>query len=62
MPRPHTIGVVEFLPTALATFLERHPDIRVEVEEQLSGDTVRALVDGLADVGGFAENTPAKPL
>jgi DNA-binding transcriptional LysR family regulator len=44
---------------ALATFLERHPDIRVEVEEQLSGDIVRALVDGLADVGVFAENTPA---
>jgi DNA-binding transcriptional LysR family regulator len=52
-------ALTEFLPTALATFLERHPDIRVEVEEQLSGDTVRALVDGLADVGVFAENTPA---
>jgi DNA-binding transcriptional LysR family regulator len=52
-------ALTEFLPTALATFLERHPDIRVEVEEQLSGDIVRALVDGLADVGVFAENTPA---
>ncbi|OUM03940.1 LysR family transcriptional regulator [Variovorax sp. JS1663] len=52
-------ALTEFLPMALATFLERHPDIRVEVEEQLSGDIVRALVDGLADVGVFAENTPA---
>ncbi|VTU26359.1 Cyn operon transcriptional activator [Variovorax sp. SRS16] len=52
-------ALTEFLPAALATFLALHPDIRVEVEEQLSGDTVRALVDGLADVGVFAENTPA---
>ncbi|RZL91295.1 MAG: LysR family transcriptional regulator [Variovorax sp.] len=52
-------ALTEFLPAALASFLGRHPDIRVEVEEQLSGDIVRALVDGLADVGVFAENTPA---
>lgn len=52
-------ALTEFLPTTLATFLGQHPDIRVEVEEQLSGDIVRALVDGLADVGVFAENTPA---
>jgi DNA-binding transcriptional LysR family regulator len=46
----------------LASFLEHHPDIRVEVEEQLSGDIVRALVEGLADVGVFAENTPTDGL
>jgi len=31
-------ALTEFLPTTLATFLAQHPDIRVEVEEQLSGD------------------------
>lgn len=55
-------ALVEFLPAAIASFLAAHPDIRVEVEEQLSGDIVRALVDGLADVGVFAENTPAHGL
>jgi DNA-binding transcriptional LysR family regulator len=49
-------ALTEFLPSALATFLDRHSDIRIEVEEQLSGDIVRALVEGLADVGVFAEN------
>jgi DNA-binding transcriptional LysR family regulator len=55
-------ALTEFLPAALATFLGAHPDIRVEVEEQLSGDIVRALVEGLADIGVFAENTPTDGL
>ncbi|HEU0204813.1 MAG TPA: LysR substrate-binding domain-containing protein [Burkholderiaceae bacterium] len=55
-------ALTEFLPSALATFLDRHPDIRIEVEEQLSGDIVRALVEGLADIGVFAENTPTHGL
>ena len=50
-------ALTEFLPAALATFLRAQPDIRVEVEEQLSGDIVRALVEGVADIGVFAENT-----
>lgn len=55
-------ALTQFLPTSLATFLARYPDIRVEVEEQLSGDIVRALVDGLADIGVFANGTPAHGL
>ncbi|NRF65851.1 LysR family transcriptional regulator [Aquincola sp. S2] len=51
-------ALTEFLPQALASFLAVHPDIRIEVEEQLSGDIARALVEGLADIGVFAENTP----
>jgi DNA-binding transcriptional LysR family regulator len=48
----------EFLPSALASFLIKHPQIQVEVEEQLSSDIVKALVDGIADIGVFAEGTP----
>lgn len=55
-------ALVEFLPALIGSFLEAHGDIRVEVEEQLSGDIVRALVEGLADVGVFAENTPTHGL
>ena len=55
-------ALIEFLPSALASFLDANPDIRVEVEEQLSGDIVRALLEGLADVGVFAENTPTDGL
>jgi DNA-binding transcriptional LysR family regulator len=52
----------EFLPSALASFLVQHPQIQVEVEEQLSSDIVKALVDGIADIGVFAEGTPVTGL
>ncbi len=55
-------ALTEFLPATLADFMRASPDIRIEVEEQLSGDIVRALLDGLADVGVFAEDTPAHGL
>ncbi len=51
-------ALTEFLPTSLSSFLLLHADIKVEVEEQLSGDIVRALSDGVADIGVFAEGTP----
>ena len=52
-------ALTEFLPDSLGRFMDVHPQIRVEVEEQLSGDIVRALLDGVADVGVFAEGTPS---
>ena len=55
-------ALTEFLPAALASFLRSHPAIRVEVEEQLSGDIVRALIEGIADIGVFAAGTPAHGL
>ena len=48
-------ALTEFLPSALASFLKVNPEIQVEVEEQLSGDIVKALIDGIADIGVFAE-------
>lgn len=55
-------ALVEFLPTALFAFLEQFPDIHVEVEEQLSGDIIRAVVDGVADIGIFAAGLPCHGL
>ncbi len=48
-------ALTEFLPSALARFLMEHPEIQIDVEEQLSGDIVRSLLDGIADIGIFAE-------
>ena len=39
-----------------------HTHSRVEVEEQLSGGIGRALVDGVTDLGVFADNMPAHGL
>jgi len=55
-------ALTEFLPEVLGRFMVKHPEIKVDVEEQLSGDIARALVDGLADIGVFAEGTPVDGL
>jgi hypothetical protein len=43
------------LPALRHVFLDQHSVIRTELEEQLSGDMARALVEGPADLGLFAE-------
>jgi len=50
-------ALTEFLPSTLYDFLSQHPEIQVEIEEQLSGDIVRALHEGFADIGVFADGT-----
>jgi DNA-binding transcriptional LysR family regulator len=55
-------ALTEFLPAALAQFLKQHAEIQVEVEEQISGDIVKALLDGIADIGVFAEGAPTTGL
>ena len=55
-------SLTEFLPSALASFLKQHPEIQVEVEEQISGDIVKALIDGIADIGVLADGTPTAGL
>ena len=55
-------ALTEFLPVALAQFLKDHVEIQVEIEEQISGDIVKALLDGIADIGVFAEGAPTTGL
>lgn len=47
----NTAAISEFLPEALATFMTRHPNVDIDLEERLSYDIVRAVAAGLADVG-----------
>ena len=51
-------SLTEYLPSILHKFLSQHTDIVVELEEQLSGDIARALIDGIADIGVLAQDTP----
>jgi DNA-binding transcriptional LysR family regulator len=51
-------SLTEYLPSILHDFLSDHADIVVELEEQLSGDIARALIDGIADIGVLADETP----
>jgi DNA-binding transcriptional LysR family regulator len=58
----NTSAVTQFLPGDLAAFIALHPGIRIELHEGDSRDVVLALLDGRADVGLFAERTPAPGL
>jgi molybdate transport repressor ModE-like protein len=59
----NTVATVEYLPPILATFLSVHPNIEIDLEERPSGDIIRAVAEGLADIGIVAEATnPADEL
>jgi DNA-binding transcriptional LysR family regulator len=47
----NTTALGEFLPPVLGSYLQRHPDVNVELRERLSHDIVRAVSEGQADIG-----------
>jgi molybdate transport repressor ModE-like protein len=51
----NTAATAEFLPAALGGFLLAHANIDVDLEERPSGEIVRAVAAGLADVGIVAD-------
>jgi DNA-binding transcriptional LysR family regulator len=48
-------ATVEFLPTALASFAAKHPDIHVHLEEHISSAIAQAVADNSADIGILSE-------
>lgn len=58
----NTSSLTQFLPEDLAVFMERHPGVRIDLEEQNSADIVQAVRDNRADVGIFADRTPCAGL
>jgi DNA-binding transcriptional LysR family regulator len=44
-------AIVEFLPTALAAFLAKYPDIHIHLEEHVSTGVAAGVADNLADFG-----------
>lgn len=58
----NTSSITQFLPEDLSSFMARHPGIRIELEEQNSSAIVAAVAENRADVGIFADRTPAAGL
>lgn len=50
-----TAAINQFLPPLLARYATRQPQVRVELEEQVSAAVVSALREGRADIGVFVE-------
>jgi DNA-binding transcriptional LysR family regulator len=55
----NTSAVTQFLPADLAGFVAAHPGIRIQMDETNSREAVLAVLDGRADLGIFADRTPA---
>jgi DNA-binding transcriptional LysR family regulator len=55
----NTSAVTQFLPEDLIHYLERYPEVGVELREETSGLIVDAVRDGFADIGIFSEHVPA---
>ncbi|WP_020203789.1 LysR substrate-binding domain-containing protein [Cupriavidus sp. WS] len=51
----NTAALAALLPSRLRRFLAAYPDLSVDLEEQPSGEIVRALADGRADLGIVAD-------
>src|SRR5690606_38922846 len=58
----NTASLTEFLPDALANFLEIYPNINIDLEERLSYEIVFALLEGAADVGILADTVDTSGL
>ena len=50
----NTTAVTEFLPEVLAGFLSQRPGVTVDLQERLSRDIVRGVLDGTSDMGIIA--------
>jgi DNA-binding transcriptional LysR family regulator len=51
-----------FLPTVLAAYAVQHPEVRIDLEDALSEDSVRAVAVGTAELAVIGENTPSEGL
>jgi DNA-binding transcriptional LysR family regulator len=44
-------AVIQFLPEDLGRFIQAHPEVKIDLEEHLSTEVVRAVQEGAADLG-----------
>jgi DNA-binding transcriptional LysR family regulator len=58
----NTTAVTEFLPEILAGFLAQRPGVTVDLQERLSRDIVRGVLDGSTDLGIIAGPVVAQGL
>lgn len=58
----NTSAVIEFLPEDLSRFSRAYPEVKIDLEERVSSETVHALREGLTDIGIFAGHIQADGL
>jgi len=51
-----------FLPRVLAAYAAQHPDVRIDLEDALSEDAIRAVQKGVAEIAVIGDNVPCEGL
>ena len=57
-----TAAINQFLPPLMAEYTRLHPEVHIDLEEQVSEQVVQALREGRADVGVFVEGPDTEGL
>lgn len=57
-----TAAITQFLPALLAEYADLHPEVQVELEEQVSQQVVAAVRDGRAELGVFVSGPDLRGL
>ena len=57
-----TAAITQFLPSLLAEYADLHPEVQVEVEEQVSQQVVAAVREGRAELGVFVSGPDLRGL
>lgn len=57
-----TAAINQFLPPLMAEYTHLHPEVQIDLEEQVSEQVVQALRDGRADMGVFVEGPDTEGL
>ncbi len=57
-----TSALSQFLPDDVARFVSLYPQIKFDIEERVGPAVIRAVADGLADLGIIAAQTAAQGL
>jgi DNA-binding transcriptional LysR family regulator len=58
----NTSSIIEFLPQDLYQFQQLNPQIKIDIEEQVSTQIVRAVREGLTDIGLYAGHIDTEDL
>ncbi len=58
----NTSSIIQFLPEDLSSFLAQHSAIKIDMQEKMSAEIVRAVREGLTDIGVYNAHVPAEGL
>ena len=60
--RANISAIVQFLPEDLAGFARRYPEVKIDLDEQLSADVLRSVREGACDLGVCHVGMPVEDL